>query len=176
VFCAPAAGVPKLRRLGIEGEILGQGGGDLGRRMQRALGRLLERPGIDRAFLIGTDSPDLPAPILKDAGRALVRSSAVVAPAMDGGYTLIGLRRDTVPIWRGVSLFADVPWSRPETLARTVSRFLALGIRPQILTPWWDIDEPGDLEALRGRFEVQRALGTLRATRTAAFLQTSMMP
>ena len=171
VFCAPASGAGRLRRLGVEGEIVGQGGGDLGRRMQRALGRLLAGPRVDRAFLIGTDSPDLPAAVLGEASRALVRSPAVLAPATDGGYTLVGLRTDTLPIWQDRSLFAGVPWSSPETLAGTVARFLALGIRPRILTPWWDVDEPADLLALRGRLETQRALGTLRARHTEETLR-----
>lgn len=171
IFCSPASGANRLRSIGIAEEIVGQGGGDLGRRMQRALERLLSRPGTERAFLLGTDSPDLPVSILRDACRALTSAPAVLAPATDGGFTLVGLRRETLPIWRALSLFEQVPWSEPSTLARTIERFMAIGIVPTILTPWWDVDEPEDLTALRLRLESQRRMGNLRAVRTAAAIE-----
>ena len=69
-----------------------QGDGDLGERMARAFARVLARHG--RALLIGTDAPRLDAAYLRAAAaRAARGTDAVFGPALDGGYTLVGLQR-----------------------------------------------------------------------------------
>ena len=50
------------------------------------------RQGAEAAVLIGSDSPDLPQSLVQSAFEELQRSSAVLAPASDGGFVLIGLR------------------------------------------------------------------------------------
>ena len=59
-----------------------------------ALGR------AERVVLIGADSPDLPAAILTEAFEALGEHNAVLGPAADGGYYLIGLARRLPRIFR----------------------------------------------------------------------------
>lgn len=120
-----------------------QGEGDLGARMQRAFEGALSRHA--GALLIGTDAPALDAAVLRAAHAALADRDAVIVPAHDGGYVLIGLRR-VEP-----SLFECMTWSTPQVLASTRERLRGAGLRWAELPPLHDIDEPADLVHLAGR-------------------------
>jgi rSAM/selenodomain-associated transferase 1 len=113
-----------------------QRGRDLGERMHHALS---PNPG---AILIGTDCPALTAADLRRAER-LLRGGAevVIAPAEDGGYALIGARRVSAEMFRGIS------WGTPEVYAESVKRLK--GYRWRALRTVWDVDRPEDLERLR---------------------------
>jgi len=87
-----------------------QGGGDLGARQARAFTRGM-------TVVIGTDAPDVRARDIAQAFNALRRNRAVIGPAEDGGYWLLGLKR---PAESG--LFSGVPWSSPQTMAELRSR------------------------------------------------------
>jgi rSAM/selenodomain-associated transferase 1 len=119
-----------------------QGEGDLGARMARALRQALAMH--DRALLIGTDAPALDAAYLRAARGRLADHDAVLGPAVDGGYTLIGLRRFAP------SIFESMPWSTPQVLALTQERLRAAGLRHAELMPLHDVDEPADLVHLSG--------------------------
>lgn len=142
--CAPDA------RHAVFGELAGdrrltlseQGEGDLGARMARALQRALA--AHEEVLLIGTDAPALDAAVLRAARERLADHDAVLVPAFDGGYALIGLRR-FMP-----ALFEAMPWSTPQVLARTRERLHAAGLRHAELAPLHDIDVPADLVHLRG--------------------------
>jgi rSAM/selenodomain-associated transferase 1 len=114
-----------------------QGEGGLGARMNRALGRALQRHS--RALLIGTDAPALDRMRLLQAESALSQSEAVFVPAHDGGYVLVGLRRSAP------ELFADIAWGSGDVMEMTRNRARIAGIRWLELEPVADIDEPADL-------------------------------
>jgi len=114
-----------------------QGDGDLGQRMARAIERTLASGS--RAILIGTDAPALDAAVLRSACRALDAADAVFAPAADGGYALVGLRRSAP------RLFEDIPWSTPRVMALTRQRLAESGIVQVELPQLFDVDEPADL-------------------------------
>jgi uncharacterized protein len=120
-----------------------QGDGDLGARMRRAFERALDTHG--RAVLIGTDAPELDAAVLRAAADALTTHDAVIAPAHDGGYALIGLRRAEP------RLFDAMPWSTAQVMAITRERLHQAGLRWHELPTLHDIDEPADLVHLAGR-------------------------
>ena len=86
----PAAIAPWRDRFGVTIET--QAGDDLGARMRNALRSSIAR-GIP-ALLIGTDVPGYDVAYLAHAAAALERHDAVVGPAEDGGYVLVGLARD----------------------------------------------------------------------------------
>ena len=72
--------------------LLPQCEGDFGMRLATAMRELLEVHA--GAILVNSDSPTLPASILRAAVDATRRGDAVVlSPALDGGYTLIGLSK-----------------------------------------------------------------------------------
>lgn len=120
-----------------------QGEGDLGARMARAFERALATH--ERAVLIGTDAPDLDAAVLRDAAAALATHDAVFAPAHDGGYALVGLRRAQP------RLFEAMPWSTAQVMAITRERLRDGGLRWHELPALHDIDEPADLVHLGER-------------------------
>jgi rSAM/selenodomain-associated transferase 1 len=119
-----------------------QRGADLGERMHRALARGLRRHR--GAIVIGSDCPDLRPAHLARAARWLAGGSEVVlAPAQDGGYVLIGARRISPLLFRGIA------WGGPDVYEHTVRRLDALGLRWRALPCLWDVDRPEDLERLR---------------------------
>jgi len=140
LYCTPGSNSPYFRnirkRFGVR--LLSQGRGDLGQRMYRALRR---HPG---AVLIGSDSPALRPADLRAAARALRDGAdAVLSPAEDGGYALIGLRRASR------SLFQGVRWGSAQVLAQTRARLKRLRWRWTELRAVWDVDRPQDVARLR---------------------------
>ena len=77
--------------------------------------------------------------MLRAAAAALDDADAVLVPALDGGYVLVGLRRPA-PV-----LFAGVAWSTGQVMAQTRQRAAAAGLRLAVLPALADIDEPADL-------------------------------
>jgi len=113
-----------------------QRGRDLGERMHHALAR---NPG---AILIGTDCPELTVADLRRAARLLRGGyEAVLAPAEDGGYALIALRR-VAP-----ETFRNIAWGTSTVFAETVKRLR--GRRWRALRRVRDVDRPEDLDRLR---------------------------
>ena len=95
----------------------------------------------ERVLLIGTDCPALSARRLGEAAAQLDNHDAVIHPARDGGYVLLGLAR-TDP-----SLFSGIAWSTDTVAAATIARIGALGWSLFVGDTLTDIDEPADLYA-----------------------------
>ncbi|MGB0905539.1 MAG: TIGR04282 family arsenosugar biosynthesis glycosyltransferase, partial [Mangrovicoccus sp.] len=91
-----------------------QGSGDLGDRMGRALRLMPPGPVV----VIGADIPGITRAHIAKAFAELGRNDAVIGPAPDGGYWLIGLAR-RLPIPPG--LFAGVRWSSEFARADTIA-------------------------------------------------------
>jgi glycosyltransferase A (GT-A) superfamily protein (DUF2064 family) len=143
----PAGTEPALRRLLPPGfRLLLQGEGDLGDRLFQATVDLLDR-GHAAAILINSDSPTLPASILRAAVAAVRHEEcAVLSPAIDGGYTLVGLSRAHRRI------FADIPWSTPQVYGLTLARAAEIGLPVVNVPTWYDIDDAHSLALLEGEF------------------------
>jgi len=94
-------------------EVVGQGGGDLGIRMLRALRACPLGPVV----LVGADIPALSATHVVSAFRLLGSRDLVFGPAEDGGFWLVGARHPR----RLPSLFEHVRWSSPYALADTLA-------------------------------------------------------
>ena len=114
-----------------------QGEGDLGQRLARAAQRVLATG--ERVMLIGTDCPELDKARLAAAAAALDRHDAVIHPAHDGGYALLGLTKFDP------SLFEGIGWSGPDVAADTIARIEALGWSLHVAETLRDIDVPADL-------------------------------
>lgn len=118
-------------------ETSAQSEGDLGARMARAARRAIDAG--ESVLLMGTDCPGLDAQRLRQAAARLQDHDAVLHPAEDGGYPLLGLNAFAP------GLFADMPWSTADVARLTLARIAALGWRAWIGETLRDIDEPGDL-------------------------------
>ena len=119
-------------------EISAQGDGDLGARLARAAQRALEHD--ESVLLIGTDCVEMSAPLLREAGIALKRKDAVIYPAADGGYALLGLTRFHP------SLFSNISWSTDSVAFETIGRIGQLGWSLEVGALLHDVDEPDDLK------------------------------
>ena len=113
-----------------------QGRGSLPVRMERALRAL--PPGD--AVLLGSDIPGArPAHICR-AFAALSRARVVFAPAEDGGFWLVGVRR--VPGLPSPLFPEAVRWSHPDTLADVVRGMRLPHAETDMLS---DVDTAADL-------------------------------
>lgn len=121
-----------------------QRGADLGERMYEAIARGLRRHRT--VILIGADCPALRPADLRRAARLLAGAcDAVLAPAEDGGYALIALKRVSPRLFEGVA------WGGAGVYAQTIERLESLRYRWRALRTVWDVDRPADLERLRSR-------------------------
>jgi uncharacterized protein len=119
-----------------------QRGNDLGMRMHQAFVNAFER-GCSNAILIGTDCPGLGTRHLRLAIRVLDDGKdAVLVPAEDGGYALIGLR------CAQRHLFKEISWGTDNVMGDTRRRMKAAGLTWTELETLWDVDRPEDYERL----------------------------
>jgi len=147
--------------LGPEQQYLPQEGRDVGERMENAFRQAFNR-GFSRVVLIGSDIPDLPAPLIKEALAALPMHDAVIGPARDGGYYLVGFRNDT--FFPGV--FSGIAWSTGTVFRSTMQAFEKAGQRVHELPLWQDVDTIEDLKDLAARSR----RSAFSSSRTMSFL------
>jgi len=143
LWCSPSAQHPLLvrcaERHGVA--VVSQCDGDLGARMLHAA--VTSLAANTRVIIIGTDCPALTAADLQCAAEALDQGhDAVLVPAEDGGYVLIGLK------WWNARLFADIAWGTDRVMAATRERLASIGWRWLELPTSWDVDRPADYERL----------------------------
>ncbi|MFG1427667.1 TIGR04282 family arsenosugar biosynthesis glycosyltransferase [Roseixanthobacter glucoisosaccharinicivorans] len=166
----PAGSEAQLRALLPEdfGLVL-QADGDFGVRLETGINDLLAA-GHAGAIVINSDSPTLPRAILDAAVEAALRGdNLVLSPALDGGYTLIGLSRPHP------HLFVDIAWSTPAVYEQTLERARAIDLPVIALAPWYDVDDAASYALLERELAGTRppfATGPLQgAPRTAAFVR-----
>ncbi|MBK1716112.1 TIGR04282 family arsenosugar biosynthesis glycosyltransferase [Thiocystis violacea] len=127
-----------------------QSEGDLGTRMAAALAEALAFG--DRAVLIGSDCPDYDAAYLSAAFAAMDDRDAVLGPAADGGYVLIGLRSPAP------EAFAGIHWSSPAVLTETRAALRRIGLTWTELPTLRDLDLPEDLIEVADLLDTHRQL------------------
>lgn len=143
LWCAPDASHPSFRALQRRSGVPchRQAGTDLGQRMLHAFEHHAARGPL---LLIGTDCPALTPDHLRTAAAVLAGGhDAVLLPAEDGGYVLIGLRRPIPALFRGID------WSTAHVMDQTRDRLRAVGVRWQEPATLWDVDRPEDLARWR---------------------------
>lgn len=140
VWCAPDARHRFFRSLQRRHGVTcrPQPAGDLGQRMTAAMQLHFQDHTRMSLLIIGTDCPVLTPAHLQQAADALQSHDAVLIPAEDGGYVLIGLAR-LIP-----SVFERVDWSTHRVLAQTLERLQEADATWQELPSLWDVDEPAD--------------------------------
>jgi uncharacterized protein len=109
-----------------------QGPGDIGHRMARAMMRMPPGPVV----IIGTDVPAIRPDHIEAAFRTLGHHDAVLGPAADGGYWLIGARRTP----RIPEMFSGVRWSCEHTLTDTLGKLEKNDVKLARLETLEDID------------------------------------
>ena len=117
-----------------EGEILGD-------RISNAFKRVFSS-GAERAVIIGTDCVGVTAEMIRETFSELTEYDAVIGPAEDGGYYLLGLSR-FIP-----ELFLDIEWSTERVFEQTLERVTSLGLKYELLETLSDVDNINDLQRL----------------------------
>jgi rSAM/selenodomain-associated transferase 1 len=114
-------------------------GADLGERMAHAAATIFAESGLP--IIIGSDCPEMSAGYLRAACGAVASDrDVVIGPAEDGGYVLVGLAKECLELFRGIS------WSTSRVLEETRSRIRSAGLASVELDTLWDLDRPADLE------------------------------
>ena len=142
---APAGEKDYFARFDFENLILiEQTGANLGDKMfnafEFAFQTILERSVV----MIGTDSPTFPARFVEDAFARLENDAeTVLGKAADGGFYLIGLRKNFK------HLFENIEWSSPRVHAQITRSIEQLKISLQTVPAWYDVDNSEDLLQLK---------------------------
>lgn len=111
-----------------------QNGVDLGERLALAFQQAFDE-GAKSAIALGSDTLGLSPQILHRALDALNYYDAVLGPAKDGGYYLIGLSSPRP------SLFTDIPWSTGDVLRITLAQIRENKLTYRLLGELEDLDE-----------------------------------
>ena len=121
-----------------EAVYLPQYGEDLGQRMKNAIGICL-RMGYEKVILMGTDIPQIHPETLTDAFENLDKKDIVIHPTFDGGYYLIGMKKEYESIWKierygtNTVIYDTLQHMRREHLSTAVGQM------------YYDVDDRDDL-------------------------------
>ena len=141
IWCATEGDHPFLKQCGLDYScaIKIQQGNDLGERMHHATETALA--GNAFVVIIGSDCPAITTEVLNQSYQHLFNGKdAVLGPAKDGGYYLIGLKKQNSLI------FQDVTWGEANVAERTRQNFADLGLDYVELEELSDIDTPDDYQ------------------------------
>jgi hypothetical protein len=129
--------------LGPQYDFTVQKGNDLGERMKNAFSNAFEN-NFNRVIIIGSDCPDLPPEFISQAFSELESYDAVIGPAIDGGYYLIGLTKNSFT----PQAFENITWSSQLVLDQTIDILKKHNKKIFLLPAWNDIDTAEDLKIL----------------------------
>ncbi len=150
-----------VRWLGRRHPLFPQMGYDLGDRMEEAFATVFAGE-VEEALLIGSDIPGLTTRIIEEAFDGLLRNDAVIGPADDGGYYLIGFRKRSFE----PAVFHDMAWSTGTVFRETMDRLRGASLKVHVLQELTDIDTMEDLKKFMSQAKSQAG----EASRTRAFL------
>lgn len=115
-----------------------QKGKELGDRLSYAVKSGFDQ-GYETVSVIGTDNLELSAALIEKAFEKLKTHDAVIGPAQDGGYYLLGVRK-FVP-----ELFDNKKWSTSSVCQDTLKDLQRVGLSYELLPVLNDIDTEFDL-------------------------------
>jgi hypothetical protein len=118
-------------------------------------------PGREGVVAFNSDSPHLPASVLRRAFETLTGRDLVVGPTDDGGYYLVGAKVAHPTLFDGDGMGTKTALETLLTRARELQ--LSVGFTD----PFYDIDVEGDLT----RLATELRLAPARAPRTAVWLK-----
>src|SRR5262245_10392713 len=142
----------------------------LGECLDHTIAYLFER-GHRAAVVVNSDSPTLPTSLLLEAAEVLAQPGdrAVLGPALDGGYYLLGVKA------QHRHLFQSIAWSTEHVAQQTLERAAEMNLPVHVLPTWYDVDDIATFKLLLGElFEGKSfapALSSARARHTRALIE-----
>jgi len=121
-------------------ELIVQGAGTLGERLERVASHVLGRH--QQVVLLGSDTPHLPASYVYALLRDLQHVDVVMGPAEDGGFWGLAMRRCPRDCLGGVE------WSVESTGRQTLEALARAGLSIGLGPVWYDIDEGDALDRM----------------------------
>ncbi len=125
-------------------QIVDQGAGDLGRRLERVWEVV---GGKGRIAFFGVDAPDVPVTALREIPHALANHDLALGRTVDGGYWTLAAGGFHPEVIRGID------WGSDRVYDQTRQRAAEAGLEVCDLPRWYDVDQPSDVEALSRRLE-----------------------
>jgi rSAM/selenodomain-associated transferase 1 len=132
--------------LGSSFHIQAQTGRGLGQKMCNAFSNVFATE-VGQAVLIGSDFPDLAIDIIHEAFVSLQNKDVTIGPVEDGGYYLMGFRKDSFD----GNVFAGIDWGTEHVYQQTLQHIHDAGLNGHVLPSWQDIDTFEDLRAFYHR-------------------------
>ena len=146
-----------FHQLAPDMSLIRQRGSSLGERLDDLLKQALNG-GSQKAVVMDSDSPTLPADYLSMAFEQLTETDVVLGPTTDGGYYLIGVKQPQPRLLRQVQM------STSHVLADTLALVKASGLSVSLLPTWYDVDTIADLRRLESEIAEMSANGRAAAT------------
>lgn len=124
--------------------VVEQRGATFAERLANAHADAAAASGCDAVLQIGMDTPQVDAALLARCAHLLVGAHAVLGPASDGGWWLLGVADpDTA------QCLLDVPMSQPDTGALTYAALGRTGGPVMLAESLADVDTLADIPAVR---------------------------
>jgi rSAM/selenodomain-associated transferase 1 len=161
-YTPPGARDQIVEWLGHEHYLFPQTGDGLGDRMERAFASVFTGE-VKEALLIGSDIPGLTTDVIKEAFHALSTNDAVIGPADDGGYYLIGFRKKSFE----PEIFYDMVWSTRTVFRETMDKLRDASASVHVLPELTDVDTVEDLKTLLSQITGPAS----KISRTRSFLE-----
>ncbi|MGI9163928.1 MAG: TIGR04282 family arsenosugar biosynthesis glycosyltransferase [Mycobacterium sp.] len=123
--------------------VIGQRGADFGHRLAHAHADAAA-VGAAPVLQIGMDTPQVTAELLTDCAGKLAPGTAVLGPAHDGGWWLLGVSDASL-----AGCLIDVPMSQSDTGALTAAALERGGVQVVLTTELADVDTVADIPVVR---------------------------
>jgi len=123
-----------------------QSGNDLGQKMRNAFHTFFAE-GYRQLVIIGTDCPEISPDLIERAFAYLEENDAVIGPAEDGGYYLLGMKT----LISG--LFEGIPWSTSQVSTITKDFLTANNYTFAILPVLSDVDYKEDWDKFKSQLQ-----------------------
>ena len=149
-FTPPHKGLAVQAWLGDTVLVQAQTGKTLGDKMRNAFSDVFAG-AVDQAVLMGSDLPDFDNRIIDESFELLKKKEVVIGPAEDGGYYLIGFRKNAF----NSDIFSGIDWGTASVFRQTMKKIHAAGLNCHILPSRKDIDTHDDLVAFYQRSEAK---------------------
>jgi glycosyltransferase A (GT-A) superfamily protein (DUF2064 family) len=139
-----ASNSDEIRALLADFTVVPQRGKDLAERLANAhLDAAAAFTGLP-VLQIGMDTPQVTADLLGDCARELLACDAVLGPASDGGWWVLGVTNAAM-----ADCLRSIPMSRSDTGVVTLTALRDTGVDVSLVPVLADVDRAADVDAVR---------------------------